>query len=109
MDRFEHLPCALLITDSTGQILEANRELLALVGQPKALCRTQPMAALLSPASRTDALTGLSNRRALDIVVSIGEGDKVLCALAVQWLTLGADKALYEAKAAWRNRTVHFN
>ena len=52
MDRFEQLPCALLITDSTGQILEVNKELLALVGQPKALCQAQPMAALLSPASR---------------------------------------------------------
>ena len=52
MDRFEQLPCALLITDSTGQILEVNKELLALVGQPQALCQAQPMAALLSPASR---------------------------------------------------------
>jgi sigma-B regulation protein RsbU (phosphoserine phosphatase) len=52
MDLNNQLPCALLVTDSTGQILEVNHELLALVGHTAAQWRDQSMAELLTPASR---------------------------------------------------------
>ena len=52
MDRFNQLPCALLVTDSTGQILDINKDLLAQVGKTAAKWRQQPMAELLTPASR---------------------------------------------------------
>ena len=101
MDRLNQLPCALLVTDSTGQIVEINHELLALVGHTASQWRGHAMA-------------GLSNRRALDTAVNHwraqsppeacaallmvdvdhfkavndlhghGEGDKVLRALADQ-------------------------
>ena len=52
MDRLNQLPCALLVTDSTGQIVEINHELLALVGHTAAQWRGHAMAELLTPASR---------------------------------------------------------
>jgi len=52
MIQINELPCALLITDSTGQILDANHELLALVGQTSLQCHAHPMSALLTPASQ---------------------------------------------------------
>jgi len=52
MIQINELPCALLITDSSGQILDTNHELLALVGQTSLQCDAQPMSALLTPASR---------------------------------------------------------
>ena len=42
MIQINELPCALLITDSAGQILDANHELLALVGQSSLQCHAQP-------------------------------------------------------------------
>lgn len=52
MIQINELPCALLITDSTGQILNTNLELLALVGQSSLQCHAQPMTTLLTPAGR---------------------------------------------------------
>ena len=52
MNHFDNLPCALLITNSTGQILEINNELLALVGSTAQQWQGHGMAELLTPASR---------------------------------------------------------
>ena len=52
MHRLDQLPCALLVTDSRGQIIEINIELLALVGHTAAHWRDQSLGELLTPASR---------------------------------------------------------
>jgi len=43
MDRFDQFPCALLVTDSTGQILDINKDLLALVGKTAVQRQQQPV------------------------------------------------------------------
>lgn len=52
MDTFDHLPCALLITDTAGFAAHANHELLTLMGRTQTQLCAQPIATLLTPASR---------------------------------------------------------
>jgi sigma-B regulation protein RsbU (phosphoserine phosphatase) len=51
MARFNQFPCPLLVTDGAGQILEANADLLTLVGHTQAHWQQQPITALLTPES----------------------------------------------------------
>jgi sigma-B regulation protein RsbU (phosphoserine phosphatase) len=52
MNQLDQLPCALLVTNSTGQVLAMNDELLALVGRTEAHWLGHSITELLTPASR---------------------------------------------------------
>jgi diguanylate cyclase len=52
VDLLNQLPCAVLVTDGAGCVLDANAELLALVGGPRERWLGGSMEALLPPASR---------------------------------------------------------
>ncbi len=52
MDLLNALPCAVLVTDGAGSVLEVNTELLALVGGPRERWIGGSMEAMLPPASR---------------------------------------------------------
>jgi sigma-B regulation protein RsbU (phosphoserine phosphatase) len=47
--------------------------------------------------------------KSITVSIGVATAHNTLDLDLLQLLTLGADKALYEAKAAGRNRTVHFN
>jgi diguanylate cyclase (GGDEF)-like protein/PAS domain S-box-containing protein len=52
MPSFEQLPCPALVTDSTGNVLSLNHELLLLIGGDKERWITKPMELMLPIASR---------------------------------------------------------